>query len=361
MRYLALALTIGCSGPSEVEMITQAMCAFDDPCCPGSPVVIDVAGDGIRLTSWERGVTFGLRPGFSKSQLSWTELGSDDAWLVMDRNSNGRIDDGAEMFGNFTQQVPVAGEMRNGFVALAKLDANGDGIVDAKDPAFVNLRLWQDRNHDGLSQPEELSALPALGVSGLSTIYTESPLTDSYGNRFRYRATVYEARGSRVGMWAWDVFLTGTKPSAPEVSGTGLVADGEECGGGTPPGPINIPANVWPKTRVCTMYEQVVICTQMGDVFGQPFTCDSNNVAVVQPADGYHRVPVCGGLFRVATQDNCDFPNTYVYTGSFQLAMNNCAIHSCGYRCAGGTACTFQYQGAQNGWHGSTSTNCQTW
>jgi hypothetical protein len=187
-------------------------CYPDSPDCV-SPILIDVAGNGFQLSNATVGVDFDIRAEGLAQRISWTTPSSDDAWLVMDRNGNGAIDDGSELFGNFTPQPnPPAGQQRNGFLALAEYDkatngGNGDGLITPSDSIFASLRLWQDRNHNGISEAAELISLQEVGFKTIELEYKEAKKEDEYGNYFRYRAKVKGEPGAQVSRWAWDVFL----------------------------------------------------------------------------------------------------------------------------------------------------------
>jgi len=182
-------------------------------CTPQSPIVVDVSGNGVNLTDAEHGVLFDISGTGTPKHLAWTVPDSDDAWLVLDRNGNGTIDNGSELFGNFTPQpVPPVGTERNGFLALAEYDktvngGNNDRVITNQDSVFTSLRLWQDVNHNGISEPSELKTLPSVGLTSIELDYKYSRKLDDYGNNFRYRAKVKDVRGSQLGRWAWDVFL----------------------------------------------------------------------------------------------------------------------------------------------------------
>ena len=128
-------------------------------------------------------------------------------------NGNGRIDNGAELFGNFTSQPePPLGQEKNGFLALAEYDkyvngGNGDGMITQADAVFSSLRLWHDTNQDGISETSELIRFQDAHVAVIEFEYKPSKHTDQYGNEFRYRAKVKDTDGAQVGRWAWDVFL----------------------------------------------------------------------------------------------------------------------------------------------------------
>ena len=208
-----------CFGPVDWCLYPDTGCesgleAHGRCCCSitSTPIVIDLLGDGFSLTSFESGVNFDLNATGMASGTSWTAANSDDGFLVLDRNGNNVIDSGLELFGNVTPQPePVPGIARNGFLALAEYDktahgGNSDGFIDEHDAVYSLLRFWRDLNHNGISEPAELSGLIDSQVAAISLDFKESRHRDKWGNSFRYRAQVVR---SGLRRWAYDViFLT---------------------------------------------------------------------------------------------------------------------------------------------------------
>lgn len=181
---------------------------FVDCSCP-SPIIVDPSGKGFQLTNAQDGVRFDMTGSGNPIQIAWTATGAENAFLALDRNGNGRIDSGKELFGNFTAQP--ASPNRNGYLALAEFDkpefgGNGDGVIDSKDAIYPALRLWVDANHDGISQPEELFTLQEKGIVAINLSYKEALKQDRYGNEFRYRAAIGSSNPQPVRV-SYDVFL----------------------------------------------------------------------------------------------------------------------------------------------------------
>lgn len=172
--------------------------------CGGiSPIVVDTRGDGIHLVGLEAGVRFDLLGTGRPLRLGWIQ--GDEAFLVWDRNGNGRVDDGQEMFGNVTQQR--SGERApNGYEALKEYDDNRDGLLDVRDALFAQLRLWRDGNGNGETDSGELLPLQAVEIRALELTYRESRRRDRHGNELRYRALVHGDRPT-VTRFSYDVLL----------------------------------------------------------------------------------------------------------------------------------------------------------
>lgn len=175
-----------------------------------SPILVDWKGEGFHLTSADDGVFFDFPSNGQPIKIAWTDPGYSNAWLVLDRNGNGKIDDAKELFGNLTEQSPS--KEPNGYLALAEFDkpengGNDDGFITSRDSVYSRLRLWVDRNHNGISEPDELHKLSELGIARLDLQYQEKDRTDAYGNAFRYRARVWNTAGERGNRWTWDVYL----------------------------------------------------------------------------------------------------------------------------------------------------------
>ena len=181
--------------------------------CGGSPILVDVPG-GFALTDVDHGVQFDLNGNGSLDRISWTSPTSTASWLVLDRNRNGYINNGKELFGNFTFQLNAPAGEENGFRALAEWDkhengGNNDGEITKSDDVFAKLRLWRDANQNGISDPGELHGLWEYGIEGISLDYRSARRRDQYGNEFRYRVKIYGANHVQLGRWAYDVWLKG--------------------------------------------------------------------------------------------------------------------------------------------------------
>jgi hypothetical protein len=191
--------------------------------CPaqngGSPIIFDIDGDGFRLSGPADPVDFDLFSDGIPVWTSWTAGGSGTAFLALDLNGNGLIDDGGELFGNHTRLMDGS-FAKNGYEALAQYDepingGNGNGVIDPGDAVFARLLIWTDWNHDGKTDAGELQTLSEAGIVAIDLAYHADRKQDRYGNEFRFRGRALRSTGdddTRV-ITTYDVFfVAGTAP-----------------------------------------------------------------------------------------------------------------------------------------------------
>lgn len=177
------------------------------------PVLLDLDHDGYHLSGTNDPVRFDLDADGTQESVAWTSHGEQDAFLCHDQNGNGVIDDGRELFGQATLLANGA-KAPNGFSALSELDlpshgGDMDGSIGPEDQMFSRLCVWTDSNHDGISQPTELSDLRSTGVLRVGYHYQGSRRRDAHGNLFRYRSTarMLNPAGRERAVPIWDVFF----------------------------------------------------------------------------------------------------------------------------------------------------------
>lgn len=155
---------------------------------PRDPLIIDLGNPGIELHSLANGVNFDLDNNGFAEKTAW--IGSEDGFLALDRNGNGKIDNGGELFGD---QVILkdSSKSESGFEALGELDENSDAVIDKNDSQYANLRVWIDANRNGISEANELKALYDTGVISISLDHTEISFVDEEtGSRIAESASV---------------------------------------------------------------------------------------------------------------------------------------------------------------------------
>jgi hypothetical protein len=177
-----------------------------------SPIVINLLQGRYQLTGPEDPVLFDIAATGSPIRVSWTSADADEAFLWLDRNHNGVVDNGAELFGNATRLLNGT-RAANGFDALKELDSNRDGVIDAQDAVWTQLMLWRDLNHDGISQSNELQPIAESDVVAISLDYHWSGRRDVSGNTFRYESKVWlkSANGPSEPRPVYDVFFVSVK------------------------------------------------------------------------------------------------------------------------------------------------------
>ncbi len=223
---------------------------------PRDPLAIDLDGDGIETVGIGAApVLFDHNADGIRTGTGW--IRPDDAWLVVDRDGNGLIDTGRELFGVDTLLSGTPGVdavyAATGFEALAALNSNGDAVFNASDAAFGALRLWQDLNQDGVSQAGELSTLAQKNILSIGLAASTSTVNLGNGNTLTGTAVVTRTTGgsTQVGSvsvgadttasnlnlannpfyreFTDSIALTTAALALPEMQGSGAVRDLREA------------------------------------------------------------------------------------------------------------------------------------
>ncbi len=132
---------------------------------------------------------------------TWVEKNSPGYFLVLDKSGNNQITDREQLFGNSDKN-------HNGFRKLADYDVNNDGKINEKDPAYKMLKLWNDRNGDGISQLSEIQPLKNMNVIDISV--REKPFLQSFGSaEARQQSTFTYRKDNKIHKGvSWDVWFS---------------------------------------------------------------------------------------------------------------------------------------------------------
>jgi hypothetical protein len=212
-RLCAHWFVLQCAGPGEHNCTEVDHCQTGlTPATPdgppiSSPVVINLGPGEYRLTGADDPVLFDIAATGHPLRIGWTAADADEAFLWYDRNHDGIVNDGSELFGTATV-LANGKKATNGFEALAVFDSDGNGMIDRNDAVWPKLLLWQDKNHDGVSQSDEISAISASAVRSIVLQYHLTGRRDRWGNKFSHESSVVIERGvGSVLRPVYDIFF----------------------------------------------------------------------------------------------------------------------------------------------------------
>lgn len=167
--------------------VTTTTVASEAQVQQGDPIVLDLDNDGIELSSYKNGARFDLLGKGTTQQTAFVNGG--DAFLALDRNHDGTINSGQELFG---EQHGA----KNGFEELRRFDLNGDGVIDRNDAVYSQLQLFKD-NGNGITEAGELVSLADAGIQEIRLGYQDVDLRAAGGNRIAQIASYLRNDGSR--------------------------------------------------------------------------------------------------------------------------------------------------------------------
>jgi hypothetical protein len=268
-----------------------------------TPLVLDLNGDGVRTVSIDAGIKFDLNATGYATEVGW--VSAQDGFLALDRNHDGKINDGSELFGSATQ-LATGGKAKDGFDALGDLDTNNDGVINASDAQFSELTVWSDSNQDGISQSDEIHSLSDLGITQVSLDAQQHVVRDE-GNWIGLESSFSTLDGSTHAMA--DVWLrinqgfdlTTGDPSRVPLEGLGRI---DMSGNGGPGDLLTLDSGAVEKYG----QQDLVVNEQTGSGYVQlMIQGDANDTVKLTDAEHWTRTGttvVDGASYEVLTDGN---------------------------------------------------------
>ncbi|MEQ1814631.1 MAG: hypothetical protein ABL860_09320, partial [Candidatus Nitrotoga sp.] len=232
---------------------------------------------------------------------------------MFDRNGNGIIDSGVELFGDVTPAYATtsasngligSGRIADGFAALAQEDSNCDGKVDAGDLNWAQLKVWRDLNQDGISQSNELTSLTDAGIESFNTARTLNSQMLPSGNQIADLGIFTRADGSTSSIGApqkmadinlaLDTFhrtFTDTIPVTaqtavlPDMGGSGKVRDLREAASLQTAAGLTLATRLSDYSNATTREEQLTQLDQLISAWGD--TAEFGTLQSRAAAHGY--------------------------------------------------------------------------
>lgn len=237
------------------------------------PVALDLSGDGrINIIDKTTGVSFNVDDSGYFKQTGW--VAPQDGFLFLDRNFNGVVDQGKELFNNGAIDISA-----RGLKALQWIDADQDGDLDASDPVFSQLKIWQDANSNGQED--------TISVNGVITGHPELKSLSELGiTRLNYRTGTYEQNGQLKLMASPDITADAQGQTVVPIKGGLLVrtSDGQTS---------IIVTQISASTRldagadqIDDMYEDVTVLISPGDLLA------NDTVGGLEGSDPYNGLQI---------------------------------------------------------------------
>lgn len=185
-----------------------------------SPLVVDLDGNGVELK--RRGKSkarFDMDGDGARDDTGW--IGKNDGFLVVDRDGDGLIRSAAEL-----SLLGAGKDSASGFDALGSLDSNSDGRIDSGDARFAELKIWRDRNGNGVSDQGEVRSLGDFGIASIGLdVRLQAGAAMPGGNRVVAASTFTRADGSTGTI---ESSTLAYRPAGSASAGFGLAAQAKE-------------------------------------------------------------------------------------------------------------------------------------